>query len=367
MARWMEAMMPCMLISSISAALPIVRRQFPFSVSQKEEAEPSKLSEVDSYNFHAADSKFWKGRWSYDLEPTQFVEPRHGSDPCEDKSTHKGTLAVIVVGVQDRLVLSSKLSNLIAPTAKLGYKVDFYISVVHHGIDPGIYSPIKHSTDSPEGEAMFYSLKEAVASAGGCLRVAEVTDIVNVSIPPNTPSKKRLFQYDPLVNVAGLNVLRKFSAVEKVMSKLKQFERPDFVVLTRDDDHWLLPFDLDFFSAQSGTAVYTKNCAVFWGGVNEKTFVFSWDAADKLLSRLYSDFWIDDPQLVTGNIETYWQQWIKKNSFAHQAVALKIPTATVGYQDAALCIKPFYACNLNATESQVGLHHAAVPLCAMAR
>merc|ERR1719487_1319213 len=81
----------------------------------------------------------------------------------------------------------------------------------------------------------------------------------------------------------------------------------DFVLVTKDDDHWLGPLDLDSFvrDPPHSKRMYTKNCKVFWG-INDKTLLLGARSAERMLGRLYSDFWAPrGPTLVTQSTEEY--------------------------------------------------------------
>jgi len=167
----------------------------------------------------------------------------------------------------------------------------------------------------------------------------------------------RITQYNPTRNEVGKNVLRRFKALEYLASKaLPRF--PDFVLVTRDDDHWNGPLRLNSFSSlhEASKKVFTKNCNQH-GGVNDKTLLFGRDAALAILPKLYSGFWDNESTLdqtpteldMTWNPERYLKTMFEFRGVGSHSVEWQLlPTSTSVYQmigqSPILCRRPFYDC-----------------------
>jgi len=230
----------------------------------------------------------------------------------------KPKLAVLIAGLAERLVLAPKIRVLIEPMAATGWDVELYLSVV--GMGKGsrkAWHPIENNESAVVAENLgTMAAVQTMAEAGGwTIRFCELdgdSQEVSSSFPRDMPV--RLSLYPPASNEIGMNVLRRFKTTEQLMHKVQDVEKAngfsyDFVLVTKDDDHWLRPLDISRFLAQPtphNTTVYSKNC-LNWGGVNDKTLLFGRQAAEAVLPRLYSDFWMETPDLVTNNIETLWR------------------------------------------------------------
>merc|ERR1719264_702345 len=113
----------------------------------------------------------------------------------------------------------------------------------------------------------------------------------------------RFSQYPVNSSQIGKNVLRRYQTLEFLMGLAATNEQNtgtkyDFVLVTRDDDFWLGPLDLNAFKAEANSSfkVFSKDCKT-WSGMNDKTLLFGHHAAKGVLLRLYSDFWTMDDEL----------------------------------------------------------------------
>jgi len=166
---------------------------------------------------------------------------------------------------------------------------------------------------------------------------------------------RRLAKYPPLSDPIGRNLLRRYQSAERLMSRVsasgKQY---DFVLWTRDDDHWLGPLDLDSFLGDERAAwrVYSKGCLT-WDGVNDKTLLFGGRAAEAMLGRLHSDFWLRDKRLEPAkNAESFLRAFAEVKGVEPVPVAFgRLPTADSVFAPAAagaaprLCQKDRYLCS----------------------
>merc|ERR1712187_1058757 len=140
-------------------------------------------------------------------------------------------------------------------------------------------------------------------------------------------------------------------AVEREKADQSQYS---FVLVTRDDDHWLAPLDLPSFATDPtffSHTLYYKNCKT-WGGVNDKTLLFGRAAAERILFRIYTDFWSHNDNESIGS--TLNAEMTLKLYALREGVRLlpvdfsRIPTMDSVYMQVGartwLCQKPGYAC-----------------------
>jgi len=277
-------------------------------------------------------------------------------------------LAVLIAGRADRLVLAPKIRHVMEPVAAKGWDVDLYVSVV--GMDKGshkAWAPIPNNVSAVVAERLeSVAAIQTLATAGSwAIRFCELDgDSQEVVVPKDPP--RRLSLYPPSETEVGLNVLRRFKATEQLMHKVKDVEMEhgfsyDFVLLTKDDDHWLGPLDISRFQSNPThpNDVYFKDCLRF-SGVNDKTLLFGRRAAEAVLTRLYSDFWEPRREFVTGNIEHFWRNFLVVNGADMRPASFSLlPTCDSIYvkgDDGTpyLCQKKFYMCKEYADLPQDG-------------
>jgi len=301
------------------------------------------------------------GKQSDDPETAGMLfQYRHNSSSVWFISDPKPKLAVLIVGLADRLVLAPKIPTVIQPSVAKGWDVDLYVSVVGKGNgSTAAWHPIDNNESAEIAEHLETedAIKALASSGGWTVRLCELnTESLEVasSIPRNMPS--RLQSYLPNVTEVGKNILRRFKAIELVMHHLQDMERAygfsyDFVLVTKDDEHWLGSLNISTFFADSNHSrrVFTKECLQWWG-VNDKTLLFGRQAAEAVLPRLYSDFWMDDPALNTVNTETFWAALFKIRGVESWPVEFhRLPTCDSIYlkrEDGTpyLCQKQWYMC-----------------------
>jgi len=259
-----------------------------------------------------------------DVEPWWSLWPRQSRwslsflwGKASPQEVAKPKLAVLISGLADRLVLVPKISVLLNPIVASGWDVELYLSVVGKGKgSQKAWHPIENNESAVTAEGLQTMADvQTLSSAGGwTVRFGELdadSQKVASSFPHDMPIRLRL--YPPAETEVGMNVLRRFKTTEQLMHKVQEVEKVnrfnyDFVLVTKDDDHWLGPLNIGWFLGQPGheQTVFFKNC-LNWGGVNDKTLLFGRQAAEAVLPRLYSDFWMKSKQLETNNIEALWQ------------------------------------------------------------
>eukprot|EP00930_Biecheleria_cincta_P041221 TRINITY_DN2822_c0_g1_i1.p1 TRINITY_DN2822_c0_g1~~TRINITY_DN2822_c0_g1_i1.p1 ORF type:complete len:344 (-),score=54.31 TRINITY_DN2822_c0_g1_i1:129-1160(-) len=278
-------------------------------------------------------------------------------------------LAVLITGVADRFVWESTVQRMARPAIAQGYSVDFYVRLVAHGHqNAATFTEISDGSDS---QVKMSAVRQGLRRAGANLVSLEILqDLENVSadMPNNTkPFKRRLYQYSPFTSKTGRNVVRKLQSVQSLMTQAVLEERSrhfhyDFIMVSREDSSWLSPLDMRVFEGGSQNQthenrgqnkVFTKNC-LSWRttgpAVNDKIFVFGREAAEKVLTRLYSDFWNTElaPSLNAYNAEEYWAAYIKIKG-AQSAVVdpIQLPTSDTKWQRGKPCLVSRYHCQAN--------------------
>merc|ERR1719195_1108243 len=275
------------------------------------------------------------------LSFSPLLQYRHNRSSVSPAGDARPKLAVLTVGLADRLLLASKVHTVLGPTVAKGWDVDLYVSVVSRGRNnASTLRPIKNNVSAQVAEHLeTVDAIKALASTGGwTLRFCELNgDVLEVDtfVQSNITGLNitRLRVWPPNASEVGKNVLRRYKATELLMHQLQDVERThrfsyDFVLVTKDDDHWLGHFDISAFLAVSDHPkhVFSKNCQR-WGGVNDKTLLYSRQAAEAVLPRLYRDFWMEEPTLNTGNTQQYLAALFKLKGVESLVVPLhRLPT-----------------------------------------
>jgi len=129
----------------------------------------------------------------------------------------------------------------------------------------------------------------------------------------------RLYACPPQRNVSeGVSILRRYKTVERLMNAALSNENSggfayDFVLWDRDDTYWLGDFvlPLDTSKPQAARTVLVRDwmgtwpCGTRLTGISDKVILFGREAALAVLPRLYSDFWLENPNLNTSTAEEY--------------------------------------------------------------
>lgn len=273
--------------------------------------------------------------------PPQAPLPAGAASPAPPRG---GRLAVLVSGLQDNLLLVSKMKHVVTRAVEAGFTVDLFFDLVASGVPLEVeHAPVDFQASSPEGgespRSLQPLLRASAADAGARLArlvVRQNLDPVEDSFPADPQNFTcRLQQYSPLTSHVGRRVLRRYKSVEGLFNAvLDATEAYDFVLWTRDDDQWLGPLDITAFidDHNSTWRLYSKDCKS-WGGINDKTLLFGWEAAKALLRRIYTDFWLPHERLSSVfNAEEYLAALARLRGVESVPVPYcRLPTAVAAY------------------------------------
>jgi hypothetical protein len=273
---------------------------------------------------------------------------------------NKGRLALLISGLQDRLLVKSKVEQIVEHNRRAGYNVDIFMDVLGSGKqNSGQYSPVDGQINSQEAQdeqKIHGTLRGSRASFVSVVVRPEIEEIYSSFPADQEPFKGRMAQYSPFTSKVGRNVLRRFKAGERLMNLTMLTAAQgrftyDYVLWTRDDDYWLGPFDLPPTTPEeSFNVVFSKGSGCnAWGGINDKTLLYGWGAAQNLLGRYYSDFWDPDTSLNTYNMETFLSAFTAFKGMTSSPLAWeKLPTMDSVYIEVdgapKLCQKSSYRC-----------------------
>lgn len=271
-------------------------------------------------------------------------------------------VAVLIAGLQDRLLINSKAKYVVNHLAGQGFEVDVFVDVAGHSAEVG--APYKHqigsvrSVESADPQAIDGIFRKAGARYVD-VKIAEHAE--DPHVPPVQPTGwDRFHIFSPFsetkaTRAVGQNLMRRFVVVERLMGRasaraLEDNIAFDYVLLDKDDNEWLAPFNLLKIMAGylAPHAVYSKNCRNF-DGINDKTLLFTWTAAVSMLGRISSDMWVPDPRLNSVNSEIFWMHLAATKSVHSTPVdASLLPTSDSVYvqvqNETRLCQKDFYIC-----------------------
>jgi len=271
------------------------------------------------------------------------------------------TLAVLVVGLQSRLTFVSKLTHVMEPAVAQGYNVLVYVELVKSGFESGKWwNPPSNLTsgsytDMPDLE---HVLRQKIEAAGAHLEIFHLVEgnddaVIKASLELGMEDHvERFSYYSPFQSTVGQNVMRRFLSLQRLWGNEAWKQDPSFVLVTRDDNFWLGPLNLDLFlhMPNSSETVYSKDCKSF-KGINDKTLLFGRTAAKRGIRGLFKNFWDKDASLQTKNAETFWQAHLQLCNVTSTPVPLQsLPTADAVYQmvqgQRTQCLRKFYMCNL---------------------
>jgi len=277
------------------------------------------------------------------------------------------TFAVVVCGLQSRLTFVSKLTHVIEPAVARGYKVLVYIELVKTGFESGLWwRPPSNVTagsytDMPDLE---HVLRQKIESAGAHLAIFNLREgnddvVINASLEVGRKEGVHRFAaYSPFNNRVGQNVMRRFLTLQRLWGSGAWKQHPRFLLLTRDDNFWLGPLNLDRFlnMSNSNETVYSKDC-LSWSGVNDKTLLFGGMAAKRSLRQMFTNFWDKHESLQTANAETYWLAHFRLCNVTSTPLPFQfLPTADAVYQlqesGRTQCLRKLYLCDVRSFGAQ---------------
>lgn len=238
-----------------------------------------------------------------------------------EKATNR--LAILIAGVEDSFTWAHAPDRVVSAAHRQGYNVDLFIRLVAHGEQNGVQwtSGISNETNSDihvvlhddAARVRLRSWNDMISHTPGAqVKVLELLDHKEqIDIPQPAPVKMPF--YSPSTTKTGRNVLRKFKSTEYLMNKAKAYEKAgefayNLVMVAREDPTWLSPVNMHALSVDGYQNVaFSRNC-LQWGGLNDKAIVFGRSAAEKTLTKLYSEFWTNP--VVGHNAEVYWKEYI---------------------------------------------------------
>lgn len=273
-------------------------------------------------------------------------------------------MAVIVSGLQNNFLIGSKIKKLVPLSKSLGYAVDFYLSLSANNNGAHFDDCFKTRMVEPtfmnamETDKYSKAVHDKIKNAGANLKFLELSkDKEKIELPKDA-NRNRIWQYNPYKSPIGRNILRRYFSIERLANMAFQQERYEFMLVTRDDDHFLGQLNLSRFASWDNfrDRVFSKDCKT-WYGVNDKTLLFGGEAANRTLRRLYSDFWMHDKRLDTYNAEVFLKEFIKvKGAISTPVNFAEIPSSdSVWVKNKAgtpvLCQRPHYLCDRHPNEN----------------
>lgn len=270
-------------------------------------------------------------------------------------------LAMIISGVEPRLLLKSKIENVVKPLAEQGVGVDLYVDVVDRLVPVGAQwtRVAAVATESDDAAYMKKALGKFMDNHCGSLSVNRRKSKEELTIPKGS---RPGWEY-PIETIK--NVFRRYSSFKGVMEQIAEREEEGhfkygFVLVTRDDDDWLGKLDLDRLtqnfgfkqgaaSAETKNVMFSKACKE-WNGFNDSTLLFGRDAADKILGKMF-DYMMDNTIQHPGrNAERYFKQFVQGHTSAEvRKVPFEYLPTTRGVlvleqRTPVLCHKRQYTC-----------------------
>lgn len=261
-------------------------------------------------------------------------------------------MAVVISGLETRLLLLSKFKNVVENLAGRGFKVDVYIDVLGSQLKFGDqHSAVENQTSSRDLQETLATIKnflDGKCGSLGLLNIREAREELDV------PSKVHPWGFGGEI---GVNVLRRFSSYEFVLGKVRDQEKIgnfkyDFLLLTRDDDEWLGPLQMEPIQATTDKikhAMFSKNCKQF-GGYNDKTLLFGREAADRILGNMFQYAMSHIRELPGRNPESFLKLFVEKQGVeAHEVDFKWMPTTCSSFIKGAegqieLCQKKSKTC-----------------------
>eukprot|EP00930_Biecheleria_cincta_P072374 TRINITY_DN5977_c0_g2_i1.p1 TRINITY_DN5977_c0_g2~~TRINITY_DN5977_c0_g2_i1.p1 ORF type:complete len:354 (+),score=58.35 TRINITY_DN5977_c0_g2_i1:44-1105(+) len=287
---------------------------------------------------------------------------KSNSTASADVPCNKTRLAVLIAGKASRLVWPSKVKHIVKANPEC-VQVDFYMRLLKAGNGNGAeFTHVPH-------QGMSMDWKDPESLLQGTTAKIIVKDIVdqNPDVAKDIPANHihtRLSQYllapAESQRLVGMNTIARFAHTQTLFHSIMDHEkangfRYDYVLHTRDDDHYIGPLKMPEDMSERTTRedadnkVFYKYC-MFFGGINDKTLLFGRAAAEKVLARLYSDFWKplpDEEQVEAPNPEIYLKRVIFARGASVRGVIWEdLPTTDAVYEDGPeghrLCAKPAY-------------------------
>lgn len=228
--------------------------------------------------------------------------------------------AVFVTGVIERFVLESTLRHVVAPAAKDGWCVDYFLQLsgawdgqwLETIYSPGIMRPqpvpSPYTTMSRE-QFTAIVLKQALIHGANYIniRLNEEGDEIDQITPDHMMVRgKRLHAYPPLTSKAGQNQLRRLKSIEELWNRSVAYTGSstyDYIMLSRDDVHWAADVNLSWFAQDSKEIqiMYTYYCGnpTTAGWLGDKVRIMTGGIAGKMM-HMYSDIYYNLDTRLNG-------------------------------------------------------------------
>jgi len=262
------------------------------------------------------------------------------------------TFAVFVCGLQTRLAFVSKLTHVIEPAVARGYTVVVYMELTKAGFESGSWNapPSSLSTSPYANMPDFHSvLRQKIHAAGAHLEIldhregsdtAAIRAFLKRGRKARFPSLNHDSPFDPLIGV-----MRRVLPLQRLWRSARK-QDPSFVLVTRDDNYWLGPLNLDLFLHRSNyrESVYSKNCTS-QEGIDDSTLLFGGSAL-RQMSKL---FWDTVIASQIRNTDTFWRSYVRLYNVSSAPVSFRfLPTADAVYQVAdgarTQCLREYRPC-----------------------
>jgi hypothetical protein len=310
--------------------------------------------------------------------------------------TKKRGLAVIIGGLESRLLLSSMVKQIVDTSSSEGFFVHVYLDLVKAGKGTGIHddawSDEESMIDSADLQKYLDLVKLSCQKSNGDL-VSSTLRKKKVVVPNETKNSSG----DPThITYYGLDVwenqVRQFMSYEFLMHQVMENEKQhnfkyDYVLMTRDDDHWIAPLSISAIEKQLRTpeakkiithkaddaltadnTLFTKAWGATYddhgledvvcdnfGGLNDNVFFMGRSAAEKFLGSIYTRFWNDDENHIeTNNAEAYARTFAKymgvnlvempPHLLSGMPSAYYLKPHQSDASKAGICQKPLYIC-----------------------
>eukprot|EP00445_Apocalathium_hangoei_P007812 CAMPEP_0203859022 /NCGR_PEP_ID=MMETSP0359-20131031/11597_1 /ASSEMBLY_ACC=CAM_ASM_000338 /TAXON_ID=268821 /ORGANISM="Scrippsiella Hangoei, Strain SHTV-5" /LENGTH=458 /DNA_ID=CAMNT_0050775853 /DNA_START=10 /DNA_END=1386 /DNA_ORIENTATION=- len=223
---------------------------------------------------------------------------------CSHADKQQRSIAVVIVGLRERLLFNKTLEHVIRRSVEEGFVVHVYMALVDkgngahwrperkRGIEDPMFSDLSHS-------AFQQLLSQWVRQAGGCLMcVLNYPGSEPVApLPTGGDMDGRLTQYLPRSSKIGRNVLRTLGSRETLWNVTLENEKQlgrnyTLAMWTRPDSYWFgnitSPADL-LSKNHSSTTVWTQDCKSA-AGLNDKSAILGRQAAG-IMFKAYSRFY----------------------------------------------------------------------------
>jgi len=284
--------------------------------------------------------------------------------PRQSYQASNKTIAVFLTGLQKNMLVESKLKFVVEPARAEGWDVDVFMEIAGLGTGSGVawehFGDLTTEDFVRGNTSDWLSLFEENLNMRGARLVHGLVRKTDYNVTGDLEAGtnlRRMMHYNPFSKThkreaaVGQNVLKRFKGLQRLMTIAAAIKDYDFVLVTRDTDLWLRELDLSVLPNPTGSTVFTKACKT-WNGVNDKTFLFSGDAAKSVLLHVYDDFFNETYHVLdnTKNAEEFWHKLITQ---VHGVQSLPIRPASIPTVDAfwrfrngskEICVNAKYRC-----------------------